>query len=864
MLRSAVRLFSGKSRRALLLSVLGAGSLFAQPVLHHVPPAAAAAGQDVPLQFSLTGYIGRVIMARVYYRSESETTYRSIDLASQPPGWQGAIPGRLLRGSTLYYFISVLLDNQSILTWPGVNPYNSPHAIALSQPAGGPVPLSLPAGEIKSQLPVPVPAGPNKSQLPVPAPAGPNKPQLPVPPPAREASAAAAAGDTLTLLSPEQEGLYASGEVMIAVSFYSESSRLNPKSVRIELDGRDVTAAAEISDRLISCSPPALAPGPHQVIIRAREAGGRTLRPQLIRFSIASAGAQDAPRPRPSFQGHGWAELSQEQFGGHSDGIAIAGADFSGKTGPFSYRGTLFLTSLESRHYQPRDRFGFSLGSRMLGISLGDSYPRLHELILAGRRVRGATGYVHLGLINVDLVYGQIQRAVQTRFRENGSRQLIPSAYGTFSQSIIGVRPSLGDGRVFQLGMTLARIRDDSTSIKMGLHPKDNLVIGPDVKLALFGSRVLLTGAAAISFLTQDISYGPATADDLKRALHQESDLPLDPADLADLLIINDSTVPLDPTSGSSLAWFLNLQLLHWGHAVNLGYRSIGGQYSSLANPWLRKDLRGFYLQDRFRLYQNKLYLDLGFEEYADNFSELNGNPRTDLRTLQGGLALFPGGSLPQINFNLRDQLRDNHLHEILQDSLAISSVTDTLITRDDREKIWFRDLTVQVSQSFALFNAAHQLSGSLISSRNIDSWQKERAPLLASADLTSRVTLVSLASRFALPFSSVVSYSSNHSEGASFHAIDYSTVAVSGEYRWLQDRLNGFAEWRRTGIRQSFAAAADATSDRQQFRVGLRWNLAAGQTLQGETQFWTYSAPAGADHAKTDRYFRVRYDRYF
>lgn len=837
MMQRAVRLSVRSGRAALLQLLLGVFSLFAQPVIHHVPPTAVRAGEDVPLQFSLTGYIGRVVMAKAYFRAEGEAAYRSMDLASQPPGWQGVLPGRFVRGGSLSYFISVLLDNQHILTWPAVNPYNNPHTLAVSKPAGAPTAGARPAERI-----------------------------TPPPQPARTEPPAVTAGvaDTLILLSPDQGGRYAPGEVTLAVSYYAVNSRLNPATVRLILDGRDITASAEISEMLITCTPAGLAPGPHTAIVKAQTSGNRTLPPLQIRFTVAGGSEAEASRPRPSFQGHAWLEGIQEAFAGRSDGIAMAGTDFTGKLSSFTYRGMLYLTSLESRHYQPRDRFGFTIGSRLIGVSLGDSYPRLHELILAGRRVRGATGYLHLGLINLDLVYGQTQRAVKTRFVRDATGLLTPSIYGVYRQSILGVRPSLGDGRVFQLGMTLAKIRDDTTSIKAGNHPQDNLVIGPDVKLALFDSRVLLTGAAAMSFLTQDISTGPATADELQKALNTDAELPLDPADLADWLIINDSTVPLDPVSASSLAWFLDLQISQWGHAVHLGYRSIGGAYTSLANPWLRKDLRGFYLADRFRLLQNKLYLDLGLETSADNFSEQNGNPRTDLRTLNGGLACFPGGPYPQLSINLRDQLRDNHVTETSSDRLAISPVLDTLIIRDEREKVWYRDLILQVNQPFQLLQASHQLGLSYISSRTIDDYEKERAALLASAGLSNRVALVSLASRFSVPFSSLLSYSHNRSEGAAFRGLQYVTLTCSGEYRWLQDRLATFTEWRRVSFRQEIAAGAETASSRSQLRVGLRWNLAAGSTLQGEGQFWFQDPPAGAGDAQTERFFRIRYDRYF
>ena len=837
-------------RLALLLALffcLGSLPLQAQPALQHLPPEQAPAGQNLPVQVTITGAGGKVMMGKLYFRGEGETAYRAIDLVSQPPVWRGEIPGRFVTGAQLSYFISVLLDDQSMLTWPEINPYNNPFKLKIVQGA--------PPAPVK---PATVETRPSTRPAPAKAPAVPPPSALPASP---------AQGDTLQLLSPDRDATLAADDVMIVISYFSTSSALNPASVRIVMDGREVTRQAEISDALISIDPPPLSPGPHTVAVKAADTGGRLLPLLRFRFFVeadeARAGSMPAAQGKKDFQAHAYADMLQESYGGGSEGVAMAGLDFSGQVSSFNYRGGLFLTSLESRHYQPRNRFSFSIGNRLAGASIGDSYPRLQELILAGRRVRGLTGYLHLGLVNVDLVYGELQRSVQTTFTTDDSGRSTPLRYGTFSQSILGVRPSLGDGEVFQLGVTMAKIRDDSSSIRMGYQPKDNLVLGPDIKLAILDGRLVFTGAAALSLLTRDISYGPATTEDIKQIFNDDTELPIDPADLADILIINDSTVPLDPGARSSIAWFLNAQFNQWGHAINIGYRSIGDEYLSLANPWLRKDLRGLYIQDRFRLYRNKLFLNLGYERYDDNFSRLDGNPSINLRTLNYGLSLFPGAPYPQLSVSMRDQLRDNHLRETSQESIAISTVLDTLITRDEREKSWFRDFVLQANQEFQLLDAAHQLSAGYISSRNIDEFKEERTGGFYSPDLSNRIVLLSLTSRYPFPLVTTLSYSGNHSEGASFQPVDFSTWGLTGEYRWLEERLSATAELRLVQVTRRLAGD-DLETDRNQYRLGARWNISPGNSLMAEGQFWQYDnagQDGGHDH---DSLFRIRYDRYF
>lgn len=876
-----------------LLAGTGPARIHAQPVIQHTPPGAVAAGTDLRLAFALNDFSGRVLLAKLYFKSEGEATYRSVDLTGAALRWQGTIPGRLVRGNSLSYFCSLLLDNQSIVTWPAANPYNRPHQLTLeARPlSAGPesVPPSVPPAA--AQLP---PA--KAASKPAPAAVTPARPaagtaaqpprQEPAAPPGAlrqepasqlaEPESSGTVPPSFQLLTPEADESVADAEVLIAISYYDETSELDPHSVVLLLDNIDLTSRAEITPALISCDPPPLDPGRHLLQVSGRDNHGRAIPDLQVRFFVESQKEQAAAGARPSFQGHLYADALHESFAGEGETIGMAGADFSGKTGPFTWRGNLFLTSLEDRAYQPRNRYGFSLTSRIIGLSAGDTYPRMHELILAGRRVRGVAGYLHLGLFNLDMVYGQLQRPVKSRFTRAANSAGVPltgvdgrdslqvSRRGTYGQSIIGLRPSLGDGRVFQLGMTLVRIRDDSTSITGGLYPQDNLVLGPDVKLALFSGRLLLTGAAAASILTRDISYGPSSADDIKRSLGGD-ELPFDPAELADLLILNDSSVPLNPAAGSSLAWFLNLQFNHWQQSLNLGYRSIGAEYLSLANPWLRRDLRGLYLQDRIRLLQNKIYLTLGYEQYADNFSEENGNPSIDMRTINYGVSLYPGGIYPQLSISLRDQLRDNGIDQVTTDRVRISSVSDTLIQHDEREKTWFRDLVIQLSQEFRLLEASHQLSLSFISSRNIDEYEEERTTALASPDLSNRLLLLSLATRYTRPWTSTLSYSSNHSEGAAFSAMDYRTIALQGEHQWLDGRMSTFAEFRHVTVEQSLAGGAGSTLQRRQWHLGSRWSITSGQTLLLEGQIWNYSVPSPLSGENDgESLIRLRYDRYF
>ena len=181
------------------------------------------------------------------------------------------------------------------------------------------------------------------------------------------------------------------------------------------------------------------------------------------------------------------------------------------------------------------------------------------------------------------------------------------------------------------------------------------------------------------------------------------------------LLIINDTTVPLKPQELTSLAYDVNLEINYYRNLLRFGYKKIGSDYFSLANSWLRKDIRGFYLSDRVRLFQNKLYATLGLERYTDNYSNEGSKPSIDLNSFNVALSFYPGRGLPNITVNVCDYSRVNGITDITVDSLQFSgTVTADYDTIDIREDSRQRDINIQLGYQAKFLNANHYFWDSL------------------------------------------------------------------------------------------------------------------------------------------------------
>ena len=135
--------------------------------------------------------------------------------------------------------------------------------------------------------------------------------------------------------------------------------------------------------------------------------------------------------------------------------------------------------------------------ARTLGVAgAGRREPALQEMILDGRNVRGGQAELRGGPAAPGPGGGPHRPGDPRRARPGRSHRSC-AARGTYAQNLFAVRPSLGAGDRFRVGVTLMHVRDDDESIPLlrtapsrrstpstvppNPAPRDNLVAGLDV-----------------------------------------------------------------------------------------------------------------------------------------------------------------------------------------------------------------------------------------------------------------------------------------------------------------------------------------------------------------------------------------------
>jgi hypothetical protein len=411
----------------------------------------------------------------------------------------------------------------------------------------------------------------------------------------------------------------------------------------------------------------------------------------------AAAAPAAAPRARSSLLPHG--TLVMEGGGSAASGPGASfrrEEDFAprmwvtagGQLRPgwrYTVRG--HLSGYESSARQPVNRLRAELRTPGVTLALGDVNPVLHDVILAGRRVRGGQLDLRAGPAGLSIVAGQSMRPVSAALDPLDRTSILRG--GTYGQELLAVRPSLGAGG-FRVGVTVMRVRDDAGSIpalrtdaaaadsgtfSANPAPRDNLVAGLDASLRLARGRIVLQYENAASLLSRDISTRPRTRQELDSIfVAAGADPPgVDPGRFDGFFILNASLLPLDPRELTSTAHQARASVRAGGHQLSAEWRQVGMDYFTLGHPGLQRDWRGLRVRDSFSLLGDALFVSVGYEQDRDN---LDGSAATTTHG-RGGFATLTWQAPRDVLLtgSLRLHARTNDLPEGTPGALDQSNV---------------------------------------------------------------------------------------------------------------------------------------------------------------------------------------------
>ena len=802
--------------------------------LIHFPVTTSFEGHAITLEAKFEDLSKQVQYIRVFYRIKGSEDYQYIEMDEGTENFVATIPASQVKAPTMEYFLFALLTDQSTVSSPASNPFFAPYEVTVTKGAG---------------------AAADTQQT--------------TTPPQKIFSSTGETAANVVILSPEPNSNIGKDEAIVAVSFMLKQGNIDVNSVQLFLDRRNVTARAEVSKYMVSYVPANISVGKHHVLLKLKDTGGNNLNPVKWNFVVVGEEKVIVEKRLP-ITGKLYFNVKNENINDSTVTTISGGTNFYGRYGKIQYKGSAFITSRELKDQQPRNRFFFDVGTSSLGIRLGDTNPRFNDLILWGKRVRGINAYLKLGFFNLEFVQGETYRSIagkqydiQIDSTSGATLWIHPTTgdtvqsttgiykYGTYKQTLLGIRPSFGSGKKFQFGLNFLKVKDDLTSSKYAINPKDNIVVGPDILITFDKQRVEFKAGAAFSLLTNDISTGPISKEDLESMTSDDTtkvaDIPIDPASLENFFIYNTSTIPLLPHNMTSLAYNMQFKFNYFKNSLRILYKSIGSEYYSLGNTFLRKNIKGFAISDRIRLLKNQLYLTLGYEQYLDGLNKIkDGNPDTEptaLKTFNIGISYYPRAiGLPKVSLNFKDHNRDNGLDTLN----AVGSQT--------------QDISVQLSYDLKLLNFDNSISLSIIGSDRGDDFNP------ATSNVGADVTMLTLKTKYQIPLTTIVALASNQSntgEDSTKYSFKYNQFGLNAIYMLLNNRLkiNG-------GLNVTSGIGTKPVDDipeeytnykRVAFNIGGNFQITPKQYILLDTILITVDDKYSSSY--NDTIFRLRYE---
>ena len=699
------------------------------------------------------------------------------------------------------------------------------------------------------------------------------------------------------IMSPEPNSEISADNVLIAVSLIGVTD-LNANSVKVMLDGMDVTDRAYVDSDMVSCLLEDIDPGYHEIDLVID--GGM----ESTKWNFSAIGKEAIL----NYSGRIRSSSSMDQIDDQTLSINKMTIDLKGSAYEWlDLKTNLKMTSQESDLYQPRNIYGLTLGIKnILTLRMGDSNPRISNYTMNGKRIRGMDLDLSYGWFNFRFLKGEINRAVQGDLSKAYSFEIDTDDLGekyialdragyTYKQNVSSARLAFGRGEIFQWGLNYMKARDDTNSVDQllldaeiiyepdatgsvegletgtvytiselgtkaqvldgsdwsGNGPKDNLVISTDLGLNLFSKRLRLDGEVAFSMTNNNIWGGPLTLADLDTLIDDSvdnklsgfdlSDLP-DPADWEKYLIINSNLSPLVPIDINAFGDSITVDLMDavfsmpslayrgraitnfYGNYLAIEYGQTGPEFNSLANPYLVKNKREWSITDKFKLFQNRLMLNLGYKHQDDDILTSVDNVKTQ-NTLSLGFNAIPGPGLPTLNFTYRSMDRNNGITELIE--------LPDMTTSDNREKTQTNNLMLNVNHRFDLvWN--HSISGTFVSVEKKDQFSN-RSEEFVDPSMTTQVMNIALRTRYQSPLKTSINLTTNSSElstGPGQRGTqEFLTASFGGEHPFFNNKIMA-----NCGLNY---ANGSGMVDMSWFGIkgGLRWKIMEdlGLNVQGE-----------------------------
>lgn len=508
----------------------------------------------------------------------------------------------------------------------------------------------------------------------------------------------------IIILSPEPGQVMTQEDALITVSLLKANDNVDKAATKVFINEVNVTNLVVFADDLLillgSSAPQLFSAGKPLVLrIELYDNTGKYYHGITQSFSIQPTGFRNFGVSAVKYNMRLRGESRNESVNAINNWYNNVGLDGTVDYEGFTLESNLYITSEEKGNLQPNNRYRVSLKHDYFEIHGGDYIPDFPTLIMSGKRVRGISGQVSAGFFNLHATYGEINRGIDGRIIEilpQGTVALgtdlfvLPDSslarvnFGTYKRNLFAVRPSFHAGETFKFGLSYLHSKDDLASSQIARTAQENLVVGTDLALSFDDQRIQITGQGAFSVVNKDITTGTLSNERIDQVFAADGTFKTNPEDIKKLkdiisqfITFNQFITPLKPEELSTLAYETALSLNYFDNYIRASYIYRGFDFVSFGNNFTRNDVAGINIVDRLRLFENKLFIQAGYEQLKDN-RQGNKLSTTTYTTLNFSVSYYPSYSLPNFSIGYTRNANKNTL-DLIDPIYGIYAVDDAV-----------------------------------------------------------------------------------------------------------------------------------------------------------------------------------------
>ena len=286
----------------------------------------------------------------------------------------------------------------------------------------------------------------------------------------------------VNIISPEYDENVLPENFIISVSYY-EYDNLNIDSIKVFLDDIDITSETNIKQNyLIYIPQKKINSGLHKVKILIPNKENSFFNPIIWTFNIV----EKYEKQNFNYFGKLWTDFTGNEIDGLNTSYNTSNFNFTANTEWMDFNLKSRYNSLDNDFEQSKNRYSLRMKNKFLVIDYGDFYPQFDQLSLNGNRVRGIGFNFNSNFIQLNLVKGELNRAVQgsaneafdlsysTEYSEEQQQdfnQLNISRSGyTFQNELSGLRIGFGREDKINWGLNLVKVKDNISSVSSNIN----------------------------------------------------------------------------------------------------------------------------------------------------------------------------------------------------------------------------------------------------------------------------------------------------------------------------------------------------------------------------------------------------------